>query len=156
MPIDKVLSRTLPTGAVLQVVSTTKTDTFSTASTTFVDLTGLSVSITPTSNTSKILVFVSGVVGFGAGQINMFNLLRDSTNLSQPSTSPSFTATNITLNNTDYISALTILFLDSPSTTSATTYKIQTRTNTGTLYLNRRNTADSAATSTITVMEIAA
>ena len=46
-------------GKVLQVVSTTKTDTFSTASTTFVDLTGLSVSITPTSTSSKILVLVN-------------------------------------------------------------------------------------------------
>jgi hypothetical protein len=47
----------LPTGSVLQVVSTTKTDTFSTSSTSYTDLTGLSVSITPTSATSKVLVF---------------------------------------------------------------------------------------------------
>lgn len=145
----------LPAGSVLQVVSTTKTDTFSTSSTSFVDVTGLSVTITPTSTSSNILVFVSGVVGFGAGQLGLFNLLRGSTNISQPATSPSFTASTATLNNTDYISALSILFLDSPSTTSATTYKIQTRTNTGTLYVNRRNTADTATTTTITVMEIA-
>jgi hypothetical protein len=47
-------------------------------------------------------------------------------------------------------------FLDSPATTSATTYKIQVKTNSGTVYLNRRLSTDTASTSTITVMEIAA
>jgi hypothetical protein len=49
-----------------------------------------------------------------------------------------------------------INFLDSPATTSATTYKIQGRVTGGTFYINRRNTADWATTSSITVMEIAA
>ena len=44
------------TGNILQVVSTTKTDTFSTTSTSYVDITGLSVSITPTSTSSKIFI----------------------------------------------------------------------------------------------------
>jgi hypothetical protein len=48
----------LPAGSVLQVVSTVKTDTFTTVSSSYVDVTGLSVSITPTSATSKILVLV--------------------------------------------------------------------------------------------------
>ena len=46
----------LPTGSVLQVVSTTKTDTFSTTSSSYVDITGLSVTLTPTSSTSKLLI----------------------------------------------------------------------------------------------------
>lgn len=51
-------SASLPTGSVLQVVSTAKTDTFSTtsASGTFADITGLSVSITPSSASNKILI----------------------------------------------------------------------------------------------------
>jgi len=43
---------------VLQVVSATKTDTFSTSSTSFVDVTGLTANITPSSTSSKIMVFV--------------------------------------------------------------------------------------------------
>jgi hypothetical protein len=46
----------LPAGSVLQVVSTEKVDTFSTTSGSFVDVTGLSVSITPTSATSNVFV----------------------------------------------------------------------------------------------------
>lgn len=143
---------------ILQVVSTTKTDTFSTTSTSFVDVTGLSVTITPTSASSTILVFVSGVLGCGTtSQIGLFNLLRGATNIAQPATAPSFAATTMVfVNGTDYVVPWSILFLDSPATTSATTYKIQTRTNTGTIYVNRRSTADTNTTSTITVMEIAA
>ena len=46
-------------------------------------------------------------------------------------------------------------FLDSPETTSATTYKLQMRTNAGTVTINRRNSTDAAFTSTFTLMEIA-
>jgi len=60
----KLASSSMPTGSVLQVVSTTKTDTFSTTSTTFTDVTGLSVTITPTSSSNQILVLV-GITGIG-------------------------------------------------------------------------------------------
>jgi len=144
---------------VLQVVSTTKTDTFSTTSTSFVDVTGFNVTITPTSTSSQILVFVSSNYGTSTTSLfGIFNLLRGSTNICQPSTSPTITATTVSFqNSTDVINNWSMLFLDSPATTSATTYKIQARTTAaGTIYVNRRNTADTAQTSTITVMEIAA
>jgi hypothetical protein len=51
------LPAAIATGKVLQVVQTTKTDTFTTTSTSFTDVTGLSVSITPSSASSKILIF---------------------------------------------------------------------------------------------------
>jgi hypothetical protein len=51
------LPAAIATGKVLQVVSTTKTDTFTTTSTSFTDITGMSVSITPSSASNKILVF---------------------------------------------------------------------------------------------------
>jgi len=54
----------LPTGSVLQVVSATKTDTLSTTSTGWLDVTGLSVSITPISSSSKIMV-IAGITGSG-------------------------------------------------------------------------------------------
>ena len=55
----KRLDASLIGGKVLQVVSTAKTDTFSTSSTSFTDITGLSVAITPSATSSKILVFLS-------------------------------------------------------------------------------------------------
>jgi hypothetical protein len=151
-------STVIGTGAVLQVVSTTKTDTFSTASTSFVDLTGLSVSITPTSTTSKILVFVATNYGPSATSgLSVFNLVRDSTNISQPATAPTYAGTAVPyINLADGCMPFGFNFLDSPATTSSTTYKVQVKMNTGTLYVNRRLSTDTVSTSTITVMEIAA
>jgi len=147
----------LPTGTVLQVRSTTKTDSFTTTSTSFTDITGLSVSITPTSATSNVFVTVTfAISGSSSAALAVFNLVRNSTNISQPSTSPTFTATTGGyLTNFDNILPVSFTFLDSPATTSATTYKVQTRLNGGTMYFNRRETTDCAFTATITAMEIA-
>ena len=79
------LDATAPVGKILQVVSALKTDAFTTTSTTFVDVTGVSVSVTPTSATSKILIFVTGVTGT-AGASNVvapINLVRNSTNIAE-------------------------------------------------------------------------
>lgn len=150
-------------GNVLQVVSTTKTDTFSTTSTSLVDVTGLSVSITPTSATSKILVFVVASGG-GLEATNGMNLalLRGATQISLGDASGSRSrgfGGNQQISNALHTN--TSVFLDSPATTSATTYKVQASVNTGTGYINRtHNDADNAYTtrgvSSITVMEIAA
>jgi len=149
---------TMPAGTVLQVVSTTKTNAFSTASTSFVDVTGLSASITPTSATSKILVFANFAYSTSlTTALGVFNLVRDTTNIAQPATSPVATGTAIAYGAlADAVIPCSINFLDSPATTSATTYKIQCRTTGSTLYLNSRAAGDSAFTSTITIMEIAA
>ncbi len=153
----KLPTTRLPAGAVLQVVSTTKTDTFSMTGG-FTDITGLTATITPTSATSKIFIIVNLAVSSSAGAgLNAFNLVRNSTNISQPATTPTFAGTFCAyLDLGDNILPLAINFLDSPATTSATTYKLQMKTNTGTQYVNRRSSTDSAFTSTITVMEIAA
>jgi hypothetical protein len=154
----------LPTGSVLQVVSTTKTDTFSTATTgSYVDITGLSVSITPTSATSKILIIF--LVSVGPSDVLSVQLVRDSTAicLGDSGGGSRFQATTggLTPQNGDKVVPAAGNFLDSPATTSATTYKIQMRNYTGTSYVNRTLLDTSAAytarsTSTITVMEIAA
>jgi hypothetical protein len=144
-------------GGVLQVVSTTKTDTFSMTGATFTDITGLSATITPTSATSKIFVIVNFATSSSSvSGLNIFNLVRGSTNISQPATNPSFAGTmGAYVDSADWITPVGFNFLDSPATTSATTYKVQMKANTGTQYINRRSTADSAFTSTITLMEIA-
>lgn len=156
---NRFAKASMPAGSVLQVVSTTKTDTFSTASTTFIDLTGFSVSITPTSTTSNIFVLVAtNYSPSSTSGIAVFNLVRNSTNISQPSTAPTWSGTAVPfLNGADNCMPMGFNFLDSPATTSSTTYKVQVKVNTGnTLYVNRRLSTDTVSTSTITVMEIAA
>jgi hypothetical protein len=155
----------LGAGAVLQVVSATKTDTASVASSTFADITGLSVSITPSSASNKILVFayinlawVSITTKAGA------RIMRDSTAIAIGDTAGSRTrVSGIIYLGTDSFAPLCISVnhLDSPSSTSALTYKCQFNSmdNTGTVYVNR-GASDSDASnvgrtaSGITVMEI--
>ena len=159
-------------GKILQVVQTVKTDTASITSSstnTFVDLTGLTVSITPSSASSKVLVTVSASVTQSTGMLHMM-LVRDSTNIvvggsdgSRLSSTMSsrFDSSPYTFNNN--ITAA-YSFLDSPNTTSATTYKLQGTlgsTYSGTIFVNRvPATGDlgyaARTTSTITVMEVAA
>jgi hypothetical protein len=149
---------------VLQTVSTTKTDTFTMNSTTFTDVTGLSVSITPQSTSSKILVFVSMMIGNPTTEQFYIRLLRGSTAISLGDTAGSRTSvTTATFSNTQFVPNNAVInFLDSPSTTSATTYKIQIASTTpATIAVNRTaDDSDSAGrprgTSSITVMEISA
>jgi hypothetical protein len=151
--------------SVVQVKSTTKTDTFTMSSSTFADVTGLSVSITPTSASNKVLVIVN-VNGQGtASTAGMYlRLLRGATSIAAGDASGTRTtvaamiAAGIFIGNT--ISS-TITFLDSPATTSATTYKIQIASQAGanTMHINRAesDTDDPGrgrAASTITVMEV--
>ena len=157
----------MPTGAVLQASSVTKTDTFTTTSTSWVDITGLSVSITPTSATSKILIFASlQRSNASAGQGTFFRFMRNSTaiNIGDAIGSRS-QVTNMSQETSQqgrFITPMNSIFLDSPATTSATTYKLQTNClDVGTICINRSGiNVDSASyatsVSSITVMEIAA
>jgi hypothetical protein len=152
-------------GSVLQVVSTNKTDTFSTTSTSFVDVTGLSLSITPSSATSKILVFAN-VQGNGtvSSAAPLHRLMRDSTAIAigDAASNRSRVTGQFFTTEPSAMNAASMAFLDSPATTSAVTYKIQMLSNSGgTVYINRSATdTDSFAfgrgISTITVMEIGA
>ena len=127
--------------------------TFSTTSGTFVDLTGMTVSITPTANTSKVMVWWS-VQGHQPGNPWHIRLVRDSTTIGEASNG---TDGMCSLYDVDTTSGnlFSHQFLDSPATTSATTYKLQVRVNSGTFRLNRR-VADVSyqGVSTITVMEV--
>lgn len=152
------------TGQVLQVASTTKTDTFTTTSTSFTDITGLSVSITPSTTTSKFLVMSNWQASVSGDIAVMFRLMRDSTAISIGDAAGSRTRASASLlqsNITEQLGTFSVHVLDSPATTSATTYKVQMFVNTGTGYIGRTGSdADSATrprtASTITVMEISA
>ena len=150
-------------GAV-QVLNTVKTDTFTTSSGTFIDLTGLSVSITPTSASNKVLVIamVQGAGAAGSSSVYL-QLVRDSTAIGLGDTAG--TRTRVTgaimrggLSTGDMVTS-TMVFLDSPATTSATTYKVQIRGQSGNTYINRsENDADDPTRprgiSSITVFEV--
>jgi hypothetical protein len=156
------LDRLERAGNILQVVSTTKVDTFTTASSTFTDITGLSVSITPSSASNKILVFAS-VTGTGTDVSNAggtgFVIVRDSTLIAQnTSLTNKFTGqlSNRSLGGTAHTLNSAVSHLDAPASTSALTYKIQGRCTAGTLHINRDIDNDSGSVSSLTLMEIAA
>ena len=150
-------------GHVIQVVTSTTSTEASATTTSYVD-TGLSASITPASTSSKILVLVNQAVYSFASTFNAIGgvrLMRGSTAILSPfadSTGPLEPYLEIT-NSTGVYNSFRhpITFLDSPSTTSATTYKTQGRIRmTGSSRTLKFQSAGSAAngTSTITLMEI--
>ncbi len=167
MPISKIQSDSFASGVggkVLQVLSATKTDTFSQVGQTFGNVTGLSVTITPASTSSKILVF--GTINVSeAGDVAHARFARDGTAIAiGDARSNRIRSTSSTfLVNTYYVDSMSMTHLDSPASTSALTYTWQIRSGSGanTAYVNRsvndRDTANYEFTtaSNITVMEIA-
>ena len=154
-------------GGIIQVKSVVKTDLFNTASSSFTDITGLSVSITPTRADSKILFQFH--LGSFQNQNNtsraFVRMMRDSTAIcvGDAATGHECTAAVCSRANDDNHTQfpVSMQFLDSPSTTSAVTYKLQASCGNdgGTIYLNSPGTVDAQSgntASTITVMEISA
>lgn len=149
---------------ILQVVSTTKTDTFSASLTagTITDVTGLSVSITPSATSSKILV----ICQMGKGTYGALVLKRDSTEIAIGTSVSNRNAVsaNSLGTNGDNATFVGAHILDAPATTSAITYQAaihQSINGTATIYCNRSDfDTDSLVSmrtvSTITAMEISA
>lgn len=156
-------------GSVVQTLQTVKTDTDTTNQVNnFVDISGMSVSITPTSATSKILVTVDMRLSTNTNRNITYRLMRGSTAIYVGDASSSRTQATGGFRMTDDASyemhTQSAVFLDSPATTSATTYKVmwtQTYSSSGEYaYINRSyddNDADdrNRCASSITVMEIA-
>jgi len=157
-------------GHILQVQQKVKTDTFSTGNVAaLTTITGFNVAITPSANSSKILIFVSLHVGENQDAFPMFRMYRDSTELTigtviSPGQGGMFA--NVTTGNNSrdqyMIQPINFHFLDSPNTTSETTYSIKVRpmsTANRTVFINRSQTIGDAnqvtAISTITAMELA-
>jgi len=155
-------------GKVLQVVSTTKTDGFTMSGGTLTDVTGLSVTITPKNSSNKILVVYSlSIAGQNSNAGAVFQLVRGSTDIAEGDANgsrPRLTGYCGYIPDSNSLSSVGGNFLDSPATTSATTYKLQVASGaTAGVYVNRpqnyantTNNYDGSFVSTITVMEIAA
>tara|TARA_B100001057_G_C22745240_1_gene909488 strand:+ start:106 stop:795 length:690 start_codon:yes stop_codon:yes gene_type:complete len=122
-------------GKIGQVLQTVKTDTTSTNNVnSFTDISGLSQSITPTSNSSKILVTIDMALStFGetgsTGQNIAWQIVRDSTAIYIGDAASNRTRATASIrvigNEKDDSKRCGSVFLDSPNTTSATTYKVQ-------------------------------
>ena len=142
-------------GKVLQVVSTQINSVFQTASNSFVDVTGFTADITPSASSSKVLIWLSSVIANSSSSTNRFRLLRGSTDLAPAEDGNGFWEGNISAMGNQHMS-FQFCFLDSPSTTSATTYKLQTLVDSGTMYVGSRPGGANQCSSTITLMEIGA
>ena len=154
-------------GKLLQVIQTEKTDTTSTTSTSWSDISGMSVTITPSSSSSKI--FVETRFKAAAGDVVYISLTTgDGTPIIQASGSGYTETPSISIYSGGNSSGeswyngdmSTVCKLHSPNTTSAVTYKLRWRVNTSTAYLNRNMDMGAqynvGVASTITVMEIGA
>jgi len=154
-------------GKVLQVFHATKTDTQTiTNSLTFQDISSLSISITPSSASNKILCMWSVNIGNGDDQSHCYlRLYRDSTSIGAAAAASNRTTAISVVNTSDggQMQNVSGSYLDSPSTTSAVTYKLAAAGNAGTAalsYINRsgRDTDsannDGRGSSFLTIMEI--
>jgi hypothetical protein len=156
----------LPAGSVLQVVQAFKTDSGTGGGTAFSDLSGLSLAITPTSASSKFLISFNVAMTM-YDLTAQIRIVRNGTPVGLGDASSSRTQTTAGQMQPDgdanhQQSKLVGEYLDSPATTSAITYKLQFKTQDGTIaYFNRSgNDADNnnwshRTTSSLTVMEIA-
>jgi hypothetical protein len=140
-------------GQVLQVVQSTFSAGATSASSTFAD-TGVTASITPKFSTSKILVIVQ-LNGCGKQSSDTYMraiLLRGATRIQDIESLGAYTGSTAT----NWIGSISSTYLDSPATTSSTTYKVQfsSANNTGTVYISG-SSGGILPVSTITLMEIA-
>jgi hypothetical protein len=153
-------------GTVLKVVQVVKTDTFTTTTNAYQDVTGLSISFTPSSASNKILVIPDIAISNDTGNLSSFRLLRGSTVIYGGDANGNRTQGFVGRINSDTrgLARATAMFLDSPNTTSSVTYKIQCNTEPGgyIVAVNRNVLNDLndyrgvLAASSITLMEIQA
>jgi hypothetical protein len=150
MPLTQVQTSMLGTGAVLQVVNASYATETQNNTNTYAD-TGLTASITPLYSTSKILVLVNqaGLEKIASDTYLRLQLLRGASQIALIENEAAGTGGTAFIS----VGATSMCYLDSPATTSSTTYKTQ--------FLSSSNTTGvrvqaGNARSTITLMEIAA
>lgn len=143
-------------GKVVQISANNYTSPLSTTSQTYVDM-GVTADITPTAATSRILVVFSGNVALtSTSNTALFNLVRNGTNIAQPSSGSVPSSFNVY--STDVGSRpVTWMYLDSPNSTSLLTYKMQWRLDASftAYYLRHVSSADYNTVGTFLLAEIA-
>jgi len=165
-----------PAGSILQMQSTLKVDYTSMNNTSFTDISGLSVSITPQFSNSKIIVTLTCQIGHKNNEYGSIKIVQNSSgsfadidvgDAFNSSNGSAMSPGNITTDDPTDDYGLYKVFTGSctmvhtPGTTNAVTYKAQYKTNYNNsygIYINRSfdiaNTVRSQGTSSITVMEV--
>ena len=150
-------------GGIVQVIQTIKKDQFETSQSVgsgYADITGLSATITPKFSTSKIMV-EAHIYNSNNNSVNFFRVLRGSTFIEQPSGTSSgganYNAHGFSYFDHQYQDTCVIKILDSPATTSATTYKIQTACTSNVVTINQfYNTSNYFGITTLQLYEVSA
>jgi len=168
---DGTIATTATAGKILQVVQTVKRSKQTIQSQTLTDITGLSVTITPSSSSNKILINYSVMIyGGSGGAYYTVRIVRGSDNTifigdeNSSATNQSRGTFGHLLSSYARAESVNINFLDSPNTTSATTYKLQGHTPYSSSYsiginsspLNDNYSYMTNGVSSITAMEVAA
>ena len=147
-------------GGIIQIKQGTLTAPVSTSTSGSWTDTGLSATITPKFNTSKIFCMVTlGSLSSPGGTSVGFRLVRGSTDIGMPdSASLQSGFTNLYVSEDSSLFSAAFNFLDSPATISATTYKITWRNSSGTTYLGQfpTDSTNYNGVSTLTLMEVSA
>jgi|DEB0MinimDraft_10_1074344.scaffolds.fasta_scaffold20900_5 hypothetical protein len=151
-------------GKILQVVQAVKNDTFSSASASWVDITGLSLSITPSSTSSRVFITTNFSSSHSAANSLGVKLVRDTTDIFIADDSDGGLRKYVTswryAGGASRQVTQSFQYVDSPSTTSATTYKLQIWATGGTAFINQmnvdsNNTTYGRSASSIIAFEIA-
>ena len=150
-------------GGIIQVIQTIKKDQFETSQSVgsgYADITGLSATITPKFSTSKIMV-EAHIYNSNNNAVNFFRVLRGSTFIEQPSGTSSsganWNAHGFSYFDHQFQDTCVIKILDSPATTSATTYKIQTACTSNVVTINQFfNTSNYFGITTLQLYEVSA
>ena len=167
---NSTLATTATAGKIIQVVQTVKKDRSTIQSTTLTDIPGLSVTITPSSSSNKVLISYSIIAYMNGAQYWNMRLLRGSDSTifigDQNASATSQSRGSFGSYTTAYVDGRIVAqeFLDSPNTTSATTYKLQAHAPYSSSYIIGINSSPqqdnlsymSNGVSTITAMEVAA
>lgn len=161
-----ITSSSMPSGTILQVVNTIKTDTMTSGtSETWLDVTGMSATITPTSSTSKIHVHVCVGRFYGTNSV-VWRVLRNGSLYLAGNAASNRQQVHAAESNqgrdANHTGQLLITYIDSPASTSSQTYQLQFRQE-GTNFAFNRSGNDSDITnsyaarssSSIILMEIA-
>ena len=166
MAITRLIHNSLPSGSILQVHQASSSTNVENSSNAYVDLTGVSQAITPSSTSNKVLIHFSIQFNINTASINNddswggFRLLRDSTTIFNPiSDSSGNRPFEIGMSQQGVNSSrqlrnrFNFTFLDSPSSTSSLTYKVQSR-NYQTHSIKVNEASNQNGTSFIQVMEV--
>ena len=162
--VDKIVpTGGVPTGGgggIIQIKQGIITAPVSTGTSGSFTVTGLSATITPTSNTIKVFCIVSlGSLSSPGGTSTGFRLVRGSTDIAMPdSTALQSGFTNIYVSEDSSLFSVNFNFLDSPGVDTALTYKITWRNSSSTTYLGRFNgdATQYNGVSTLILMEVSA